>query len=260
MGEFKYTLGVLKAYKKPSPIQSLVISINQKPDHVAIIMDGNRRWAKKKSLDPFKGHERGEETVEEVLEQALQMGIKYTTMWALSLDNVEKRSEREIEHLMDLFENNFKEIKDDERIHENKVKINVLGLWRETLPQRVVEAIEGAMEATEDYSEHYLNLLVSYSGKVEMLEAFKGMVEEARSSEVKVTPEKIKENLYTSDLPPVDLMIRTGGEPHNSAGFMMWDVADSQFYFSEKLWPDFTAEDFEKAVQDYARRERRFGR
>ncbi|MFP4115665.1 MAG: polyprenyl diphosphate synthase [Candidatus Aenigmatarchaeota archaeon] len=229
------------------------------PNHVAIIMDGNRRWAERKSLPPRKGHEEGEDSVEKVLEKALDLDIKHVTFWALSLDNIEKRSREEVEHLMDLFEKNFKKMKNDDRIHENEVRINVLGRWKETLPDRVVEAIEEAMEATKDYSEHFLNLLVAYSGRDEMLEAIKGVAERARKEDVEITSDLVKENLYTSELPEVDLMIRTGGEPHNSTGFMMWDVANSQYYFSEKLWPEFGGEEFERAVTNYRKRERRFG-
>jgi len=228
------------------------------PEHVAVIMDGNRRWAEQRSLPPWKGHKEGEDVVEEVLDKALDMEIKYMTFWALSLDNVEKRSEEEVEYLMDLFEENFKKIKDDDRIHENEVRINVLGRWEEVLPERVVEAIKDAVEATADYSNYQLNLMVAYSGKDEMLQAVKNIAKEVDKDDIK--PDIIKENLFTSDLPFVDLLIRTGGEPHNSTGFMMWDTANSQYYFSEKLWPEFTAEDFEEAIEDYRKRERRFGK
>ncbi|MFP4116979.1 MAG: polyprenyl diphosphate synthase [Candidatus Aenigmatarchaeota archaeon] len=228
------------------------------PEHVAIIMDGNRRWAKQRSCSPWEGHKKGEEVVEEVLEKALGMNIKHTTFWTLSLDNVEKRSEEEVEYLMDLFVENFKRIKEEERIHENEVKINVLGRWKQILPERVTEAIEEAVEATKDYSNYYLNLLIAYSGKDEMLRAIRRITEDS-PDKGDITSELIKKNLFTSELPPVDLMIRTGGEPHNSTGFMMWDTANSQYYFSEKLWPEFSSEDFEEAVEDYRKRERRFG-
>jgi len=255
----KYSLGSLKAYKNLYPIQTLGVSLLPIPDHVAVIMDGNRRWAEKRSLEPNRGHEEGEDSVEEVLEKALDMGVKYVTFWALSLDNVEKRSKEEVEELMDLFKKNFEKIREDERIHENKVRINVLGRWKETLPDKVVGSIEKAVEATKDYSDYHLNLLIAYSGKDEMLRAIRNIVED-RDNGSEVTPDLIKENLFTSDFPEVDLMIRTGGEPHNSTGFMMWDIADSQYYFTEKLWPDFGAEDFERAVENYRKRERRFGK
>ncbi len=226
------------------------------PEHVAVVMDGNRRWAKSRSLEPFKGHEKGEEAIEEVLEKSLDLGIRHTTFWALSLDNVDKRSKEEVESLMDLFYENFEKIRKDDRIHENEVKINVLGRWKEVLPKKVVGSIERAIEATENYSKYHLNFLVAYSGKDEMLRAIKNISERKDG----VTADIVKENLFTSELPKVDLMIRTGGDPHNSTGFMMWDTADSQYYFSDKLWPEFGGKDFEKAVDDYRNRERRFGK
>ncbi len=206
------------------------------------------------------GHEKGEESVEKVLEKSLDLDIENVTFWALSLDNVEKRSPEEVENLMELFKKSFRKIRKDDRIHKNRVRLNILGRWREVLPVDVVEEMQKAMEATEDYSNYFLNLLVAYSGKDEMLSAINRVVEMNNGGKTEVTEEDIKKGLFTSDLPEVDLMIRTGGEPHNSAGFMMWDVANSQYYFSDKLWPDFDGDDFEEAVKDYRKRERRFGK
>ncbi|MFB6217467.1 MAG: polyprenyl diphosphate synthase [Candidatus Aenigmatarchaeota archaeon] len=230
------------------------------PEHVAFIMDGNRRWADKNGLPSIKGHEEGKKRIEDVLEGVLDLGIKYATFWALSLDNMQKRSKEELKNLMDLFENSFKELAEDDRIHENEVRVKVIGRWRERLPENVKSAIKRVVEETKNYSKYFLNILVSYSGKDEMLKAIEKIVEEDRNGGVdEVTPDLLKEKLMTSDLPPVDLMVRTGGEPHNSAGFMMWDVSDSQFYFTEKYWPEFGEEELKKAVQDYRNRERRFG-
>ncbi|MFP4045728.1 MAG: polyprenyl diphosphate synthase [Candidatus Aenigmatarchaeota archaeon] len=227
---------------------------------MAIIMDGNRRWARERDLPVAKGHEVGKESIEDVLKSALDMGIEYVSLWALSLDNMVKRSEDEVKHLMDLFRSGFLEILDEEAVHENEVEVNVLGRWREMLPDEVQEAIEKALETTEDYSKYHLNFLVSYSGRDEMKSAVEGIVEEEREEgNVEVTEDKIKEKLFTSDLPPVDLLIRTGGEPHNSTGFMMWDTSDSQYYFTETYWPEFHYEEFKEAIEDYRKRERRYG-
>lgn len=230
------------------------------PKHVAIIMDGNRRWARDNDLPKIEGHRRGRESIEKVLGCALDLGIKHITFWALSLDNMKRRSEEELDHLMDLFEESFLDLVEDERIHENKVKINVIGRWRERLPEKVKKAIKKAVQETKDYSEYFLNLLISYSGKDEMLRAIRNIVEKDREGGVDgITDELVKEELFTSDLPPVDLLIRTGGEPHNSTGFMMWDVSDSQFYFTDNHWPEFGKEEMKKAVRDYTKRDRRFG-
>lgn len=231
-----------------------------KPEHVAVIMDGNRRWAEKEDLPVHRGHEKGKEVIRDVLDSAQELGIKYISLWALSLDNTRKRSEDELEKLMDIFRDGFLELAEDDDIHEREVKINVVGRWKEVLPERVVKAINKAIDKTKDYSNYFLNLLVSYSGKDEMLHSIEKVVEKKSGEEtVNVRPEDVKENLFTSDFPPVDLMIRTGGEPHNSTGFMMWDVANAQYFFSEKLWPDFSGEDFTEAVEDYRSRDRRFG-
>lgn len=230
------------------------------PKHVAIIMDGNRRWAQERGLTVPEGHEAGKDSIDDVLQAALDMDIEYVSLWALSLDNMVKRSENEVEHLMGLFRNGFLEIMDKDAIHENEVEVNVLGRWREMLPNKVKEAIEKALETTEDYNEHHLNFLVSYSGRDEMLNAIKEIVrEERKEGNVEITHKKIKENLFTSDLPPVDFLIRTGGEPHNSTGFMMWDTSDSQYYFTKTYWPEFQSEEFKEAIENYRKRERRYG-
>lgn len=238
----------------------MVSNLLSVPEHVAFIMDGNRRWAEQNGHPSIKGHEEGKKRIEDVLEGVLDLGIKYSTFWALSLDNMQKRSREELESLMELFERSFRELSKDDRVHENEVNVNVIGRWRESLPENVKSAIKEVIEETKDYSEYFLNILVSYSGRDEMLKAVEKILEKDRNGGVdEVTPELLKKHLFTSDLPPVDLMIRTGGEPHNSAGFMMWDVSDSQFYFTEKYWPEFGEQELKEAVQDYRDRERRFG-
>lgn len=230
------------------------------PKHVAIIMDGNRRWAEEKSLPVREGHKKGKETLEKVLNAALELGIKYTTVWALSLDNFAKRSKEEIDELMEIFKEGFLRLSEKDQIYEKEVRVNAFGRWKEMLPPSVKNAIEKVIDKTKGYSNHFLNFMISYSGKDEMIQAIQKIREkDGNPGDVEVTPDLVKENLFTSDLPPVDLMIRTGGEPHNSTGFMMWDVANSQYYFSDKYWPDFGGEDFKKAIQDFRHRERRFG-
>jgi len=122
--------------------------------------------------------------------------------------------------------------------------------------------VQEAIDATKDYSKLFLNIFLAYSGTDEMLEAIRSITEKAKDakSKIQITPELLKQHLFTKDLPPVDLLIRTGGEPHLSAGFMMWDCADTQLYFTEKYWPDFTTSDFDSALADYATRGRRFGK
>lgn len=225
-------------------------------------MDGNRRWAKKNGLDKIKGHQEGKESVKEVLKASRELGIKHLTLWAMSLDNIKKRSKREVKNIMNLFKKGFKEMIDHEEVHKNEVRVNVYGRWKEYLPEDVKKPIKKVIENTKDYNKRYLNFLISYSGTDEMLQAIKNIVKKDRNKDkdIEIDRKTVKENLFTSDLPPVDLMIRTGGEPHNSNGFMMWHIANSQYYFTDKLWPEFDKSEFKKAVEDYQSRGRRFGK
>lgn len=232
----------------------------QKPEHVAIIMDGNRRWAKKRGLATYKGHENGKKAIEECLKGAKEANIKYLTLWAMSLDNIKKRSEKEINNLMQLFREGFMEVLGREEVHKNEIRINVYGRWKEFLPEKVKKPIKKVIKETKNYNNRYLNFLISYSGTDEMLHAIRKILEKNKKSRGKITKETVKNNLFTADLPPVDLMIRTGGEPHNSNGFMMWDIANAQYHFSKKLWPDFNKSDFLNAIQDYKSRRKKYGK
>lgn len=231
------------------------------PTHVAITPDGNRRWARGKGLQPLAGHERGADVFKEMIRHASKRGVRHVSIWGMSLDNFVRRDLREVAGLLQLFRAQFRSLAEDADIHERGVHVNVLGRWREKFPFPVRRAVERAMDATKDYGNLFLNIFLAYSGTDEMLEAVRRIASEARkASRLTITPELIKKHLFTRDLPPVDLLIRTGGEPHLSAGFMMWDMADAQLYFTEKYWPDFSTDDFDDALAKYARRERRFGR
>jgi len=234
--------------------------INEIPNHVAIMMDGNRRWAAKLGLDSWKGHGEGSNRVKEIITEAVNLKIPYFSFWGSSLDNIIKRSPEEVAHLLEIFKNKFNEIAEDKNIHRDKIKISVLGKWKELLPAEVSGAMQKAIDNTNDYGNHFLNFLIAYSGVDEMESAIEKIAREAEQNPgIKITPELIKSRLFTKDLPPVDYLIRTGGDPHLSTGFMMWDVADAQLHFSDKLWPDFTAEDFRAAVEEYGNRQRKFG-
>ena len=140
------------------------------------------------------------------------------------------------------------------------MKINIFGSWREQFPEDVKKSLEQAIESTKNYSNYFLNFFIAYSGTDEVLETMKCIAKKARGdSSLKINKDLLKNCLITRNLPPVDFLIRTGGEPHNSDGFMMWDTANAQLHFSEKLWPDFNENDFREAIKDYAGRGRRFG-
>lgn len=230
------------------------------PQHVVIIPDGNRRWARKRGLAPWLGHEAGEKQFEKILKKALEMNVQCLSFWGSSLDNIKKRPKREVVFLLSLFKKHFERIASAPEVHKNKVKISALGRWQEIFPYPVKRAILGAIEATKNYNKYFLNFFLAYDGRDEMLEAIKKIAQLARKKGSGIIKEElVKQNLFTAGLPKVDFLIRTGGEPHFSAGFMMWDIADAQLYFTDKFFPDFGPTEFKKAILEFQRRERKFG-
>ncbi len=227
------------------------------PTHVAVIPDGNRRWAKKKGLTAFLGHEKGSDAMEAIIGKALEMKIPYLTIWGSSLDNITKRSKSEVNYLFKIFQKEFEKIAEDEKIHKNKVRIRVIGKWRKYFPETLKQAIENAIERTKNYDKYFLTFLMAYNGTDEMIDCIKSIQKKG----IGVNEKTVKENLWTKDLPPVDLIIRTGTEndPHLSAGFMMWDTAYAQLYFTRTYFPSFRGEQFENAIKDYSLREKRKG-
>lgn len=235
--------------------------MNTLPNHVAIIPDGNRRWAVEQQQSAIEGHKQGAKTFRGIAIHAADRGVKYLSIWGLSLDNYTKRSAEELTGLLELFHEQFTSLQTDPEVHDRQIRIMTKGKWRDLFPGYVRQAIVGAEKATEKYARNILNIFLAYNGTTEMVEAISSIAESARRDRtLKVTPELIKQRLFTHDLPPVDLFIRTGGQPHLSAGFMMWDMADAALFFTEKLWPAFTADDFDTALAQYTKQERRFGR
>ncbi len=232
----------------------------QVPGHVAIIMDGNRRFARALGLgNPSVGHEKGRDKLEEVLEWCLDIGVKILTVYAFSTENLDRPSE-EIQELMRLFAENFRKVGDDERVHKHKIKVQVFGN-RELLPPDVKEAITYAESRTKDYSNYMFNLAVAYGGREEILDAIRDVVKDAQ--EGKVTPDQIDERffsrrLYTGDLPDPDLVLRTSGEERIS-NFLLWQLAYSELYFVDVYWPGFRKIDFLRAIRSYQQRQRRYG-
>jgi undecaprenyl diphosphate synthase len=227
--------------------------------HVALIPDGNRRWAKRKNLLPWQGHIEGAKALEKILKKAWEMKIPYFTFWGSSLDNITKRSKEEVKVLLSLYQKYFKRLLKEKRIFDEKVRVSVLGRWKELFPKRLKETISKIIKKTKNHDRYFLTFLLAYNGTDEMLEAIKKI---SGKGIKKINEKVLLENLWTGFLPPVDLVIRTGceGDPHNSAGFMMWHTAYSQFYFTKTLFPDFSPKEFEKIINDYLKRERRFGK
>ncbi|MEK7576175.1 MAG: polyprenyl diphosphate synthase [Patescibacteria group bacterium] len=221
--------------------------------HVAIIPDGNRRWAKARGKMPWMGHAEGAKTFEKILKSAFEQNVYCLSFWGMSVDNIDKRPPREVKFLLDTFSKVLMKAAKSPNLEKYDVRVSILGEWRERFPKKLVTLGEKIIEETKNRKKHVVNLLLCYDGKTEMISAFK----KAGVSKGNFTTPK--DFLWTRDLPPVDLVIRTGGDPHLSAGFMMWDTADAQLRFEEKMWPDFTVADFEEAIADFKKRERRFG-
>ncbi|OGI16629.1 MAG: di-trans,poly-cis-decaprenylcistransferase [Candidatus Moranbacteria bacterium RBG_19FT_COMBO_42_6] len=229
------------------------------PNHIAIIPDGNRRWAKARNLKPWEGHEAGAKNLEKLVSFALKKGIYCLSFWGSSLDNLKKRPFEEKRALLDIYKRYFQRLMESEDIEAKEVRINVIGRWEEQFPESLKKTIQEVVNKTRNYKKRILNLLLAYSGTDEIIQAVQ-KINDNYKVKTKITSELIKENLMTSEIPAVDYVIRTGGEPHLSAGFMMWDSADAQLYFSELNFPDFDEAVFGEALEDYSRRQRRFGR
>ena len=229
------------------------------PRHIAIIPDGNRRWAKERGKAPWEGHEVGAENTEALIRKAHDLGVYCLSFWGSSLDNLEKRSLSERRALLGIYERYFKKLLSAKEIHENKVCVKIIGRWEEQLPSSLTKILHECVAHTRKYRDHLLNFFLAYNGDDDMVRAM-GKIAEKYSDAAHVTADVVKENLMTKDLPSVDFLIRTGGEPHLSSGFLMWDSANAQLYFSQKYFPDFGPEAFVDALDDYARRTRRFGR
>lgn len=230
------------------------------PKHVVIIPDGNRRWARKKGLNPWDGHREGIERIKELIKEAEKLEVVCLSFWLLSIDNIKNRAKSEINFLFNLLNKYLEKLSKEKEIHEKGVKISILGFWEKFVPAKICSKIKKTIEVTKNYDKYFLNLFIAYNGIDEMLEAINQIKKQAvKNPDLKITPDLIKENLFTKDLPAVDYLIRTGGEPHLSAGFMMWDIANAQLYFTDTYFPDFNAKEFRKAIQEYQRRERRMG-
>jgi len=231
------------------------------PIHVALIPDGNRRWAKKKGLSPWVGHLWGARALQKILTEALSMKIYCVSFWGGSYDNLIKRPSKEIDYLFKIYSSWLTKLLIRKELVKHKIRVKVIGRFKELLPKETIKIINEIEKATEKNSGMFLNILIGYNGTDEMLDAVRSIAAKNLKPE-EITEETIKQNLWTRNTPPVDLIIRTGeeGDPHNSTGFMMFDTAYSQYYFTKTMWPDFKPEEFKKAVEKFLKTERRGGR
>ena len=230
------------------------------PKHVAFIMDGNRRFAWSHSLPTELGHVQGKQVLEDVMDWVLDLGIPYLTVYALSTENLTTRDGDELEILFELYIDGLDDISQDPKIHENKVKVQVIGRT-ELLPEKVCEAIRRAEQRTEEYDAFTFTVCLAYGGREEILRAIKEIASEHASGELNI--ESINElevgrRLYTKEMPDPDLVIRTSGEERIS-NFLLWQSAYSELYFTDVYWPSFNRREFLKAIRSFQSRKRRFG-
>ena len=227
------------------------------PKHIAIIMDGNRRWARNKGLPVALGHKEGAKTLEKIVRYAKNIGIKYITVYAFSTENW-KRSEEEVSTLMNLMMNYLESY--SKRADSENIKVQILGN-RQGLSDKMNDLIEKCMERTKDNTGITFNIALNYGGRDEILGAVKNIAEKIQNNEMKIediTEQTISDNLYTKGQTDPDLLIRTSGEIRLS-NFLPWQLAYTEFLFIDKNWPDFNEEDLDDAIEMYQKRNRKFG-
>jgi len=251
-------IGIYKVYKWWLQMQ---IEAKERPEHIGIILDGNRRWAIVRDMIPWQGHRKGAEKIKKFLEWCIDLGIKTITLYAFSTENFQ-RPEREVDEIMKLAEENLEEILRSESIHRNRVCVRAIGRIAQ-LPPSVQQLIHKVEEATADYDRFYLNLALAYGGRAEIVDAAKQIVSKVERGEMR--PDEIdesvfEEHLYTSFLPKQDpdLIIRTSGEARLS-GFLIWQSAYSELFFVDVYWPEFREIDLLRAIRGFQQRHRRFG-
>jgi tritrans,polycis-undecaprenyl-diphosphate synthase [geranylgeranyl-diphosphate specific] len=231
------------------------------PQHIGIIPDGNRRWARRLGLDPTQGHETGYERIKEVLNWIWDLNVKYVTIYAMSSENCRYRSRDEFNHLASLLRRGVRELLESGEIEKRRIRVKVIGDLS-YLPQDLVEEVKKLEEKSSVFKDRTLTLAVCYGGRQEIIEAVKKLINDYEKGVVKisdVTEETFSKYLMTSDLPDPDLVIRTSGEVRIS-NFLLWQTAYSELYFCDVYWPEFRRIDFWRAIRSYQARERRFGR
>lgn len=229
---------------------------NKVPNHVAIIMDGNGRWAQKRGLKRTKGHQKGADVLKKISEYVYDKKIKVLSIFAFSTENW-KRDKEEVDYLMNLFLTAFKN--NFEAIKKKGVKVIFSGV-KNKLSNKVINAMHKMMEETKNNKNGIFNICLNYGGQDEIVEATKKICEDVSENKLKI--EEINKEIFSkylfNDLPPIDLMIRTSGE-YRISNFMLWQLAYSELYFTDTLWPDFNEKEFDKAIDSFNKRDRRFG-
>ena len=233
------------------------LDMNNIPKHIAIIMDGNGRWAKMRNLPRTMGHKAGVETIRNIVKEADAIGVKYVTFYAFSTENW-KRPKEEVNALMKLLVQYLR--KELDELHENGVVINVLGDISR-LPEECITEINRAKEKTKNNTGLVMNMALNYGGRAEIIRAIKNIVLDSKEEKIDVDDideALVNKYLYTANMPDPDIIIRPSGEQRLS-NFLLWQCAYSEFWYSDINWPDFTAENLKEAIIDYQKRNRRFG-
>lgn len=226
------------------------------PNHIAIIPDGNRRWAINQKKKVFLGHKEGAVILEKILRASFDAGVHCFTVWGASEDNLTKRSRDEVRVLSKIFISTLTKLLKSKELKQYDVRIFIRGRFRELLNNEALNDIAEKIEKeTEHRSGKILTVLLGYDGRKEMLSAISKIQKQKRE----ITEQLLLDQLWTGHLPPIDFVIRTGGEPHWSAGFMMWHTANSEFYFTKTLWPAFSEKELSSAFREFARRRRMMG-
>ncbi len=258
---FKTLLSAVGAYRIYEGWLWRQVENRLKPEHIAIILDGNRRWASEKVLNPWLGHEKGAEKVEELLDWCLKLDVKSVTLYAFSTENFRRTSD-EVQEIMRIAEQRFRTLLTDERIRKDKIRVKVIGRVG-LLPESLQQLIGTVEKSTENYTEHFLNFAFAYGGRAEIVDAARKIAEEVHDGKLdpkNVDEKTFEQHLYTSHMPQQDpdLIIRTSGEARLS-GFLLWQSAYSELCFLDVYWPDFRVIDLLRAVRTFQKRKRRYG-
>lgn len=257
----KKFLSVIGAYKLYEKWLWLQVKNGPKLEHIAIIMDGNRRWATEKEKNPWLGHIKGADTVENLLDWCEQLGVKFVTLYTFSVENF-RRKPVEIKEIMNIAEKRFRKLLTNERIHRNKVHVRVIGQVN-LLPENLQKLISDVEEVTSKYNNQFLNFAFAYGGRAEILNATKTIAQKVKIGEIKIDEideKTFEQYLYTAHMPnqEPDLIVRTSGEERLS-GFLLWQSAYSELVFLDVYWPDFRLIDLLRAMRTFQIRKRRFG-
>ncbi|MGM0501151.1 MAG: isoprenyl transferase [Bacillota bacterium] len=248
-----------KLFKRSKSKEDFEQELSQEviPNHIAVIMDGNGRWAQQRDLARSRGHQRGVNTLKEIVRTAADLGVDYFTVYAFSTENW-KRPSKEVEFLMDLFKKTFQQELDN--FQTENIKVKVIG-YKDRLPQTVLDSIEKLTAVTKDNTGLQLNIALDYGGRAEIVEAAKSLANKIEKDELQVediTEEKFSQQLYITAGQEVDLLIRPGGEKRIS-NFLLWQLAYSELYFTDTYWPEFSEVEFKAAIKEYQNRNRRYG-